>query len=189
MHNRVTRYLLGFTGVLAVVGIGTVSINAARRIFIRADIQFNPVSTPKVTAQDTSTTIEWSTRAPVLSVIQYGGNVDSLHIPAFETKETSDHKITIRGLLAQTTYYYRIFTNNQPYPPLNQPPLSFSTLASLSPAPVYPPCLLTVFEEYYGSQKSDSRYKAEYDIYPADKPDGVINAQDYLECIRVKPVQ
>ena len=187
MHARLAKYLMVVLGVLALVGIGVVSVSSASKLFIRAEERYNPQDAPKLQTTDRSTTISWHSRDHVISVVQYGTKADALDIPAFETKESSEHLITIQNLLPATTYYYRILSNRQSYPTRDQAPLSFSTLPASAPTPVYPACLLTVFEGYYGSQRGDGRYNATYDLYPPGNPDGAITSQDYLQCIRVNP--
>lgn len=187
MHARIAKYLMFGLAVFAIVGIGVVSVNSASRLLIRAEERYNPQQTPTVEATDRSVNIRWRSRDKVISIVQYGTASEALDIPAFETSETTDHNLTIANLLPATNYYYRIFSNKQLYPAADSAPLSFSTLPPSAPTPTYPPCLVTVFESYYGSKRGDARYSEAYDLYPPGRPDGLITSQDYLQCIRVNP--
>lgn len=187
MHAKVSRYLMFGLGFLAVVGIGIVTISSASKLFLSAEARFNPISPPQATPADTSATIEWESRDKVVSIVYYGSATDSVTLPALEATETTRHKVFIANILPKNTYYYRIFTSGKYYPPQDAEPLSFTTTALISPQESYPPCLITVFEGYYGSKIGDGRYNPAYDIYPPGKPDGIISIQDYLQCIKVNP--
>lgn len=186
MHRKVSTYLVIALGALAVVGIGLASVSSAQKLFTSAATKFNPIETPAVTATDAKATIAWKSRNKSLSIINYGSTPDQLIIPALKGEETTDHSLTIGNLKSATTYYYRILTDDKPYPAPNEAPLSFTTQTSQNPQPVYPPCLVTVFESYYGAKKGDSRYQASYDLFPVGAPDGEITPQDYLQCLNAQ---
>ncbi len=189
MNKKFNLYLIFFVGVLAVAGIGLVAFTSAQKLFIKAETKYNPLENPGVDAGDNHVTISWRSRNRVLSMIKFGTKPEALVIPTFDSKETTDHKVTISSvLLPNTTYFYRIYTDKEIYPPLAQNPLSFTTLAAQNPQTPYPPCLLTVFESYYNSRPGDGKFSAAYDLYPVGKPDGTITYQDYLQCLNKNPL-
>jgi phosphodiesterase/alkaline phosphatase D-like protein len=77
-------------------------------------------------------TVSWNTSEPSSSRIDYGTSPTALTSSASSSTPASAHTYTLSGLLATTTYYYRVtatdsFGNVTVFPALSESPLSFTT--------------------------------------------------------------
>jgi phosphodiesterase/alkaline phosphatase D-like protein len=91
--------------------------------------------------------------------------------------------VTINGLVADTTYYYKIEAKGEAYP--KEGTYQFRTLPKSSANQVYPACNLDTFKQYYGKARSDPGFNATYDI----NQDGIISTIDFFECLKVNPAK
>ena len=57
-----------------------------------------------------STVVRWRTSAPVVGRVQYGQSAGANTWAAEETAATTEHEVTLTGLLPNTTYYYSVGT-------------------------------------------------------------------------------
>jgi Calcineurin-like phosphoesterase/Purple acid Phosphatase, N-terminal domain len=57
-----------------------------------------------------STRVRWRTSAPVVGRVQYGQSAGAHTWAAEETTATTEHAVTLTGLLPDTTYYYSVGT-------------------------------------------------------------------------------
>jgi hypothetical protein len=57
-----------------------------------------------------STRVRWRTSAPVIGRVQYGQTAGAHTWAAEETTATTEHAVTLTGLLPNTTYYYSVGT-------------------------------------------------------------------------------
>ena len=55
-------------------------------------------------------TVHWRTEKPSIGYVEYGATEDLGTTTAMGTEETTEHKLTLVGLEADTVYYYRVVT-------------------------------------------------------------------------------
>ncbi len=187
----VTLFLAGIAAVLG--------IKVARTYFSGAAGATEPENV-RIMAAATSATITWQTTKPVMGVVEYGANQANLLLRALETSPTTVHRVILSPLKPATTYYFRIRVENNVYDNSGIP-YSFQTkaetkatlsptqmpLPSLQPTSETAPsasktgqlvfsCQAADFKKKFGSH--DSRYDFDHN--------GVVNTQDWLECLQQK---
>ncbi len=59
-----------------------------------------------------STVVRWRTSAPVIGRVQYGQSAGAQTWAAQESTATTEHAVTLTGLLPNTTYYYSVGTDS-----------------------------------------------------------------------------
>jgi hypothetical protein len=83
---------------------------------------------------DGSATISWSTNESSDSQVEYGTSPDSLTQNAADATRVTSHSVSLTGLKAGTTYYYRVSStdeaNNTATEPASGQPASFQTPAA-----------------------------------------------------------
>ncbi|MGZ3862135.1 MAG: DUF4082 domain-containing protein [Bacteroidia bacterium] len=82
-----------------------------------------------------SETITWTTDKTADSKVEYGTSPSSLNLIASNSALVTNHSVTLNGLLAGTTYYYRVVSkdasaDSATSPDLSSPPQSFVTLST-----------------------------------------------------------
>ncbi|MGE5570031.1 MAG: DUF4082 domain-containing protein [Rhodospirillales bacterium] len=95
------------------------------------------ISAVSASASSTSAVVTWTTNEPATSRVDYGTSPNSLTLSASQAALTTSHSITLTGLAAGTTYYYRVSSadssgNSAVFPTAGNPPLSFAS-TDLSP--------------------------------------------------------
>jgi hypothetical protein len=61
----------------------------------------------------TSAIVQWRTDIATNSLVRFGRSVDDLSTAVFDSAATTDHRVTLRGLTPNTTYFYSIATGTQ----------------------------------------------------------------------------
>jgi hypothetical protein len=95
------------------------------------------ISAVNAAAATSSATITWNTDEPADSRISYGTAPTALAPGPADAALDSTHMLTLTGLSPNTTYYYRVRSedgsgNNTTWPPPASPPASFTTKDTLS---------------------------------------------------------
>ncbi|MDQ1293161.1 MAG: hypothetical protein QG608_1042 [Actinomycetota bacterium] len=86
-----------------------------------------------VAAESTAATVSWTTDELASSEVAFGTSPDALgDNPVSTFGTTTEHSVPLSGLQPQTTYYYRVTSqdgtgNTTVHPPSGSPPLSFTT--------------------------------------------------------------
>jgi len=90
------------------------------------------ISAVSASAASTTAVINWTTNEPATSRVDYRTSPGSLTLSASQAALTTSHSISLTGLTAGTTYYYRVISadssgNSATFPAAGNPPLSFAT--------------------------------------------------------------
>lgn len=124
-YARVTASAPGFTSVQS----GEFNFTTASS---------NAVSTPAAgTVTNTSAVISWTTAMPSTHMIEYGTNSGSyLWTTTMSASPDTSHSVSLSGLAAGTTYYYRAWSFASTVGPVASAEQSFTTLAESTPTAV-----------------------------------------------------
>jgi hypothetical protein len=116
------------------------------------DVQFLDSSTPDVTppvitgatatADNVSAAVRWTTDEPANSRVAYGTSPSALTSTATSAGNGIEHLVTLSGLTAGTTYYFRVtsadlFGNSTTSPASTSAPLSITTATNACPCSLF----------------------------------------------------
>ena len=96
------------------------------------------ISSITATPETTSATITWTTDVASTSRVDYGTSPSSLNLNVADSTLVTSHSLTLSGLAAGTTYYFRVTSadstgHSSTSPSPNGSPLSFTTTALNAP--------------------------------------------------------
>lgn len=186
MNNAGVKIGLIALAAIASIGVIVAGAGTAQQLFSRADTNPSllPGAEPSVVTTDTSATITWTTTADVVGAVKYGPSEADISIPAWDSEPVTkkDHSVKITGLLPERTYFYRINPEITGTP--GQRSYQFQTKASTTTTKKdIPTCDIEAFKVRYGSTQGQPNYLASYDL----NTDGIINSNDFFECLKVNP--
>lgn len=197
MNQNVVKIGLVMIAVIAAVGVVVAASSTIRKtggLFSKAGPNlenYKPKNLSTKVAGDTAT-ISFTTGENTLVFVEYGNDqiVKGIQKPEEQfTKPDKNHTVILKGLADNTKYFFTVRTlaNDQVYNDESGNPFTFTT--PLIKKIQYPPCEVEKFKTLYGAQTTDSRYDKQYDLYPVGNPDGLINSNDFFQCIKANPPQ
>ena len=102
--TRITRVQ---AGVLSTVTVADVSLGGPS-----SDVTAPTISGVSVTPNGTSATISWTTNEFATALVEYGTAMGTLNRAVAEVGTSLSHSVTLTGLSASTTYFYRISSSD-----------------------------------------------------------------------------
>ncbi|HWB99995.1 MAG TPA: N,N-dimethylformamidase beta subunit family domain-containing protein, partial [Bryobacteraceae bacterium] len=108
-------------------------------VFVPSTSPSGPVISAVIaTPSTTSATITWTTNVPATSRVDFGTSSSSLSQNASDATLTTAHSLTLSGLTAGTTYYYRVTSadgssNSSSFPSAPSGPATFATINNAPP--------------------------------------------------------
>ena len=172
--------------ILVLVGVlGVLGVNTVRTYMSGAAAGVEPKNVLAVSADNgKGAVITWMTDNPAQGIVEYGLGPASLLLRELETDPVTTHKVTLKLLKPDTSYYFRIRVGEDVYDNSGIP-FSFKTKSSGEDGdPVKPtirlvPTLTPVLTPRVQPTGGVSCNRTtDYDA------NGVINSVDFVKCIR-----
>ncbi len=168
--------------ILVLVGVlGVLGINTVRTYMSGASVGSEPKNVVAIPGDDGKTAvITWTTDKPTQGIVEYGLGPASLLLRELEADQLTDHKVTLKLLKPNTSYYFRIRVGEEVYDN-NGIPYSFKTkaLAEGTTTPTLRPTVSLVpsLRPQISGTATCNR-TTDYD------GNGVINSADFAKCIK-----
>lgn len=121
--------IIGILLLLAGIGGGVYLIQSRPTWLLRAQPTATPQQIKRTNITDRSLTISWTTQEALAGFVRYGTTAASLDTTALDDRDaasgqsgaTTTHYVTLRGLVAGTTYYFKIGSGQTLYDNNGQP--------------------------------------------------------------------
>lgn len=132
----------------------------------------------KADADGKGAIVTWTSDKPSMAVVEYGTTPASLLLRAVESSETANHRVALKPLKADTSYYFRIRVGEEIFDN-NGIPYSFKTGSAKEKVEELKPSVVPTIANIptIGSGTACDR-KTDYN------KDGTVNAFDYIQCVK-----
>lgn len=108
--------LLGIAIITLGTGAGVFLVMQEQLLITQAGPDQTPNQVTVVNLQDTGAAITWQTNSPTRGYVKFGQNTaDQTSLDdrdTTETKERTEHFVTLKNLIPKTTYQFEVFSNN-----------------------------------------------------------------------------